>query len=513
MSPGAGSGVGVAERADDGERLGSRAASGVLWLAAQKWAVRLTGVATLAVLTRRVSPQEFGVAAAAMTVIPLVYLLADLGFSMYLLQSDELDQRSLSTALWASVAAGVVLSAGLVVAAPVIAAGFRSPQLAPVLRSLVLAIMPTVLAGVPLALLRRALAFKAVALQGLVAALLAQAAAVAVAVGGGGVWALVAQLVVTQWVIALLAWWSARWMPSFELSPQLFRRMVAFGVHVSGVDVVATLRNLAESWIVAVALGAPALGLLNIGQRLVQVAQDLTAASMVPVSTVVFAKVREAPDRLRPSYLKALGVAYAVVSPMMTVIVVTAPVSIPLLFGGQWGASVLPAQALALAGIITLGAMLDHGLFYGLGRPGAWLAYAVVVDAATVATTAVTVRWGLAGVAVGFVGVAVAATAVRWVLVGRLLGLRVREMARPFLTLSVPTAASVIAGSWTLDAVSTAGRLPALSLAVLVTVGVHICVLRLVAVRILRDALGLLPIPERHARRVARWFGAEAAVS
>ena len=119
------------------------------------------------------------------------------------------------------------------------------------------------------------------------------------------------------------------------------------------------------------------------------------------------------------------------VSPLMILLVVTAPVLVPLLFGEQWQASVPPAQALAVAGIITLGAMLDHGLFYGLGRPGAWLAYAVVVDAATVATTAIAVRWGLVGVAVGFVLVAVLATVARWVLVGRVMGLAVRRSRGP----------------------------------------------------------------------------------
>lgn len=489
-----------------GDRLGARAASGVLWLVAQKWVVRVSGFLTLVVLTRRVSPQEFGVVAAAMTVIPLVYLLADLGFSTYLLQSDDIDQLSLSTAFWASVAAGVVLSAGLVGAAPVLADAFRSPELAPVLRGLVLAVVPTVLAGVPLALLRRGLAFKAVALQGLVAALLAQAAAVAVALAGGRAWALVAQLVVTQWVIAVLAWRSARWTPSARLSPRQFRHMVAFGVRVSGVDVVATLRNLAESWIVAVTLGTAALGLLNIGQRVVQVAQDLTAASLIPVSTVVFSKVRETAERLRGTYVKALGVTYAVVSPVMTLIVVTAPVSVPLLFGGRWSGSTLPAQALAAAGIITLGAMLDHGLFYGLGRPGAWLSYAVVVDAATVATTAVAVRWGLGGVAVAFIGVAVAATVARWVLVGRMLNLPIRTMSRPFVTVMVPTAASMAVGLLVLEVVSPIGRIAALITSSLVTLAVSLLLLRLFAGGILSDALSVLPVPERHGRRVARWL-------
>jgi O-antigen/teichoic acid export membrane protein len=497
----------IDEQAAAGGQLGTRAASGVLWLAAQKWVVRTSGFVTLAILTRRVSPQEFGVVAAAMTVIPLVYLLADLGFSTYLLQSQEIDQISLSTAFWASVAAGGVLSGALVGVAPLLAAGFRTPELADVLRALVLAVLPTVLAGVPLALLRRSLAFRAVAVQGLIAALLAQAVAVALALAGAGVWALVAQLVVTQWVIAVLAWQGAVWIPSFTISARRFRRMAAFGIRVSGVDVVATLRNLAESWIVVVSLGAPALGLLSIGQRMVQVAQELTAASIIPVSTVVFAKVRDSSDRLRGTYLKALGVAYAVVSPIMILIVATAPLSIPLVFGREWAASVLPAQALAVAGIVTLGAMLDHGLFYGLGRPGSWLSYAIFVDAATVGTTAVAVRWGLPGVAVGFVLVAVAATVARWLIIGRILVIGIRAMAGPFVTVMIPAVVTMITGSILLAALSGFEPFAALTLVVVVVLAVDLALLRLVGAGIVRDALSVLPVPAPHARRVERWLG------
>ncbi|WP_270886151.1 lipopolysaccharide biosynthesis protein [Pedococcus sp. 5OH_020] len=489
-------------------QLGREAASGVLWLAAQKWAVRVSGFATLIVLTRHVSPREFGVVAAAMTVIPMVYLLSDLGFSTYLLQATELDRRNLSTAFWTSVAAGAVLSSGLWVLAPLLSDAFRSPDLVPVLRALVLAIVPTVLAGVPLALLRRAMAFRAVALQSLVAALLAQGVAVVVALQGGGVWALVSQLVVSQWVIALLAWRSARWVPGLSLSLRLFRTMAVFGVRVSSVDLVATTRNWGESWIITVVLGPTGLGLFNIGQRLVLVAQELTAASLVPVSTVVFAKVRESDDRLRSTYLKALGVAYAVVSPLMILIIVTAPVLMPILFGEQWRGSATPAQALAFAGIITLGAMLDHGLFYGMGRPGAWLRYSVVVDAATVATTGVSVRWGLRGVAVGFVAVAVLATVARWLLVGRLLGLPTRAVAKPFVSILTPTVLTIVAGTVALDAASGVGStLTRLLVAGATTLLVNVLLLRLMAGHILRDALSILPVPERYARRVGRVLG------
>ena len=493
------------EQVDPEEGLGRRAASGVLWLTAQKWVIRASGFVTLVVLTHQVAPKDFGVVAAAMSVIPLVYFLSDLGFSTYLLQADEVDQRSLSTAFWASLVAGALLSAGLLGVAPLLADAFGLPELAPVLRALVLSVVPTVLAAVPMALLRRAMAFRVVALQALVASLLAQVVAVAVALLGGGVWALVSQLVVTQWVVALLAWGRVRWLPSFTVSGRLFARMASFGVKVSGFDLLGTTRMLLENWIIAVTLGPTALGLLNVAQRLVQVAQELVAASLVPVSTVVFAQVRGAVDRLRTSYLKALGLAYAMVSPVMILLVVTAPVLIPLLFGGKWRASVPPAQALAVAGIITLGAMLDHGLFYGLGRPGAWLGYAVVVDTATVATTAVAVRWGLVGVAVGFVVVATLATVARWVLVSRVMGMSVPTVARPFVTVLVPTAITTAVGLLAMNGLDGLDS-PALEVALcgLVVAIVDLALLRVLAVGIIRDALGVLPLPARPAAAIRR---------
>ena len=486
-------------------QLGRQAAAGVLWLAAQKWAVRASGFVTLVVLTRHVTPTEFGIVAAAMTVVPTIYLLADLGFSTYLLQADDADQRSLSTAFWASVMAGALFSAGLWAVAPLVADAFRSPDLVPILRVLVLAVVPTVLAGVPLALLRRAMRFRAVAVQSLVAAVFAQVVAVVLALHGGGVWALVGQVLATQWAMAVLAWVSARWVPSWSLSPRLLRKMAVFGLRVSSVDVVAALRLWAESWIITVTLGPAALGLLNIAQRLVLAAQELAAVSMVPVSTVVFARMRESVDRLRGSYVKALGVSYAVVAPVMVLIVVLAPVLVPELFGPQWGASVGPSQALAVAGIITLGAAVDHGLFYGLGRPGTWLAYALAIDGLTVGTTAVAVHWGLRGVTLGFVGVAVFATAVRWILVSRLLGVPARVVARPFVSVLLPAGITVLVGIPTMSALS--GMRPAwllLGLVGCVTLLVDLLAMRLLAHGVIRDALGILPVPARHVGRLAR---------
>lgn len=484
------------------ESLGRSAAAGTLWLTGQKWVQRLAGLATIAILTRLISPEDFGIVAAASTITPFVLLLADLGLSTYVVQEKQIDQRLLSTGFWFSVTAATVLAIAVVVLAPVIASAFRLPEAAAVLRGLSLSVVFVVLGSVPTALLRRGMQFRLLAFQGLVSTLVAQCVAVILALRGAGAWALVMQLVVSQALACILAWRAARWRPAFQFSKSHFVDMAKFGNKVVMVDLVATVRAAAEAAIIATVLGSAALGYLSIAQRLVQVTQDLGATALVPVSTVVFAKVRGSASRLKSAYLKALGISYSAVSPIMTVVAVGGPLVVPLLFGSGWEQSVPVAQALAVAAIITLGAMLDHGLHYGVGRPGRWLAYAVFIDALTVAVTALLARHGLTAVAIGFIFVTLIATASRWLLVGRLLGIRVRTLAGIFLTACIAVAGAAGAGFLVRNA--TEGWPPIWSLAaVSVTIGVvHVGIVRIVSPGVFRDVVSLVPLPSRIASRI-----------
>jgi O-antigen/teichoic acid export membrane protein len=472
--------------------LADRAAVGVLWTVLQKWVVRIGGLLTVAILARLLSPEDFGVVAIAMTVIPLIYLLSDLGFSTFIVQAADASQRVVSTAFWYSAGAGVLLAGGLVLLAPTIAAVFTLPAVAPVLMGLSPAVLFVALASIPTALLRRRLEFRALALQSFVAGATGQIAAVVAALLGWGVWALVLQLLVNQALTLVLVWISARWRPSLQFSRSQFVSMFRFGTNVVAVELVALARLWAETAIVVSALGVTWLGFLNIAQRLIQATQDLSAAAILPVSTVVFAQIRSSVDRLRGGYLRALELSYVIVMPVMVFVAVGAPHIVPLLFGGKWGASIVPAQALAVAGIMTLGAMLDNGLFYGVGRPGRWLAYAVGIDVLTVATTASVARFGLVAISVGFVGVAFVATVVRWVIVARLLDSSVWAVARPFALVSIAAIASAAAGVAAILALAgLPGIIELLGIGIVV-VTVHVAVIRIIRPATFREILGLV---------------------
>jgi O-antigen/teichoic acid export membrane protein len=494
-------GIGVAHMTDRSPRtpqlpdasIGRRAASGVLWMTVQKWAIRLSGLVTIAVLTRVLAPEDFGTVAAATTVLPFFYLLADIGFTAYLVQVEHTDRRMLSTSFWFSFLAGLVLAAALIGVAPIFGLLFRSADFVPVLQVLSLTVVLTAVSSVPTALLRRAMRFRALAVQGTTAAVGAQAVAIIMTLTGFGVWALVGQVVASQLLMAVLVWGAARWVPAFTFSRREFSTMARFGSNVLGVEFVALCRAWAEAAIVSATLGMAALGYLNIAQRLVQIVQDLTGAALVPVSTVAFARIRDSADRLRGAYVRALRLTYAALAPIMVVLAVAAPLIIPVVFGSGWEESARVAQILALAGLMVVGATLDHGLFYGLGKPGQWFAYAVVVDVCTVIATVIAVRWGLEAVAVGFLVVAVAATVSRWFLVARLLQARPRLLAGPFGFLTVST---LVGGGVGWAVLQLSMDLPPILRIVLIglaVLGVHLAVVRLLAQEVFTDLGHYLP--------------------
>ncbi|QAY59971.1 lipopolysaccharide biosynthesis protein [Microbacterium protaetiae] len=435
-------GGGADGRVNEHGQLADKAITSVMWSAAQRWVVRIAGFVTILILTRLLSPQDFGTVAIATSMLPIVNVLADMGFSSYIMQASHVDRRMLSTAFWFTTAAGVVLAGGLFLSAPVIALIFNISDVSGVVRGLVPAVLLVTASTVPMSLLRRRMRFRALAAQSICAALVGQAAAVALALMGFGVWALIAQTVLNQLVTFVFCWFSARWIPRLSFSLAEFKAMSTFGIKVVSVEIVGVGRSLAENAIIVAALGPAGLGYLNIAQRLIQVVQDVSAAAIVPVSTVVFAQVRGEADRLRSAYSRSLSMGYGVIIPVMIVIALVSPIILPAFFGQVWVPSVAASQVLAVASIFVTGALIDYGLLYGVGKPGMWLIYATAIDGLTILSAALTARFGLVSWALGFLVVAIVATIVRWALVAHVLAVRWQSVASPFFRAMATAAVS-----------------------------------------------------------------------
>lgn len=435
--------------------LKKEAVSGVAWSVAQKWAIRVTALVTVAILTRLLTPADFGVVAVSLAFLPILQLLADLGFSTFLVQTKSLTDKTYSTAFWYTAVVGILLVALLILIAPWAGAFLGTPEVTPVLRMLAPAVLIITIGSVPMAHLRRTMRFRALAIQGTAAAFLGQVVAIGLAVLGFGVWALVGQALTVHFVSTTLAWVTIRWHPSFTFSWQELRAMAGFGLNVAASDFMMIARVWIENAIIVSVLGVSGLGYLNIAQRLIQITEDLTTSTLTPVSLVVFAQIRDQLAKLRSAYISALTAILTFITPLLIFIAVDAHDIIPLAFGDQWGPSITPARAYAVAAVFTLIA-LDQALYYGVGAPGTWLIYVAVIEGATVLVTLSVAHLGLTAVAFGFMCAAACAAWVRWVMIGRRLQTAWWRIATPWARLllvigpaaGLSTGASMLFNGW-----------------------------------------------------------------
>ncbi|NJO33275.1 MAG: oligosaccharide flippase family protein [Rhodospirillales bacterium] len=237
---------------------------GVLWMLSSAVAQALLQIVVLAVLARMVSPEAFGVAAAALVIVRVSEGLFTLGVDSAVIQRMELNDRHVAAAFTFYVITGLAALVLLQALAPWLAGLMRMAELTPALRLLAVAIPILHASEVGASLMRRNLRFRQVASvsllsygvgYGMVGVFLASQGMGAMALAG----AYVVEVTVRSVAIIVLQPHSKTLCLDF---PAL-RQLLAFGVGIFGYRLASQIATQADNLIVGRLLGAEALGLYS----------------------------------------------------------------------------------------------------------------------------------------------------------------------------------------------------------------------------------------------------------
>jgi len=114
-----------------------RAAGSSVWSLIGQVSQIVLGMATFALLSRWLTPSDYGLLGMAATVTSFVGVIGDAGVSSTVIRAPNLDATAESTAFWVSLGGGAVLAVLSAIAAPILARFYRNDAITPL--SLVLA--------------------------------------------------------------------------------------------------------------------------------------------------------------------------------------------------------------------------------------------------------------------------------------------------------------------------------------------------------------------------------------
>jgi O-antigen/teichoic acid export membrane protein len=364
--------------------LTHRAVAGMAWVAGGSGLMALLKIVALVLLTRLLSPADFGVVSAALIVVNFSLTFSQLGLGPALVQRRDLEPRHVSTAFFASTVFGLLVAGLVWLGAPLFADFFRMEQLSPVVR--VLALMFPI-AGVSIVaenLLQRELRFRLLAKTDVVTYGLGYGAVGGMlALLGYGVWALVAAQL--TWALLRAAILLRAAPPVLRPGPSwnCFRELLIYGAGQSAGRIGVFFANQADNLVVGRWMGAAALGFYSRAYQLMAVPTALLGDVLDKVLFPTMAMVQDDPRRLSSAYLRGTALVALLTLPAGIVAAVLAPELVAVAFGSRWEALVPPFQVLALGMMFRTSYRMSDSLSKATGRVyrRAWrqAAYAALV--------------------------------------------------------------------------------------------------------------------------------------
>lgn len=422
----------------------SRAAlRGAAWMGFASWVNQAAALGTFIVLGRLLSPDAFGLVAAASVVIWILRVLVDQGFSQVLVQRTDLTGMHVDTAFWTALCTGIFIATVTAATAPLVADLYSLPDLTGVMRALSLVFVFAALDATQSALLSREMKFRIQAVRRLTATAISAVIAITLAASGAGAWSLVAQTLTYEGLLVLLLWSLVSWRPKWRFSTSSFRDLFGFGMRLTLIRILTNIGANADNFLIGVVVGSVALGYYVVGFRVVTVINALIAAALIQVVLSAFSRLQHNLQALNAAFYRSTKLVTAVSLPVYAGLVVVAHPLTVLVFGEKWAPSAAVIQALTLAGFVQCQLIFTTQYAIALGRVSNELRWTASLIGAELVAFGISVQFGIVAVALSLGIVLLVAWPIRLLRLRAWGGIRVQSYFRPYLSVVAATLAMV----------------------------------------------------------------------
>lgn len=353
--------------------LGEAAAHGIRWSAVSRPTVELLQLASMVVLARLIVPAEFGRFAVATIAVEIGTLIVGAGLSNALVQRKVLDPAHLQAGVALALSIGFLMTVGSVLVAvfvvdPVF--GSRTGDLMILLAPMCLV---SAVGSVPLAQLRRQLAFRRLSEIEIANTATRVVTSIGLAVAGMTGEALVLGVLAGSAIVTVIALASAPPpLPHFRMRPA--RDLLDYALPMSLASLTWVGFSNVDYAVIGARLGAVQTGLYF---RAYTIAVEYQSKLGMVMSQIGFPVLSRTADDAQMDHLHRQMVRLLTIAlfPLLVLLAITAPTLVPFVFGPNWSAASTPVQVLALGGAATVLIDAAGTVLMASGRPRAVLVF------------------------------------------------------------------------------------------------------------------------------------------
>ncbi len=431
----------------DGTDIKREVNRGLAWVGLASSSVGLLDVISLfLILGFWVSPTEYGVAALAITLFPVLDKATDMGLSAAVIQRDDHSEAKISTVFWLNLAMSVLMFAVLaLIAGPALAAFHDHEVIGLMLTAYGAKLIWQNVYFMPWALMTKSLRFRELSIIRIFANVAEFTGKVGSAAAGAGIWCFVigplCRVVVTGIGIQI----RHPWRPRFVLHVREALDWFAFGMKTSASKILFQLYTNADYQVVAYYFGATANGYYRLAYDIVLEPCRVISDVIIAIAFPTFSKLKHAKDKLVDQFIVFTRMNLVVMIGFLGVVFIAIE-DILILWDPKWLPAVSVTRVLCAVGVLRALSFVVPPLLDGMGRPALTLLYTSV--AAVILPTLFVISAELLGARYQELSVAIAwavgypiAFLVLFAMALRLLELPLRQYLRR--SMGIPALAAV----------------------------------------------------------------------
>jgi PST family polysaccharide transporter len=382
--------------------LKKRTVSGALAASAAQ-AVKLAAqFCSVIVLSRLLTPNDFGVFAMVAPVYGLVLMFQNLGLTQATIQRPQITHGELSNLFWINVGLSVGFALVIGILSPFVGYFYQNTQAGELTLGFSAILIVSGLSAQHIALINRQMRFGYLAILDASSYLAGFAAAFSIALFVPSVWALFAAPVVASIVGALGAWIGVSWRPGFPQRHESVRDMVRFGGGLTGFNLFNFVARNGDNVLIGRVWGELALGLYDRAYKLLLFPLQQVNNPLSRVMMPALSRLQEDPERYRHAYLRTLQQILLLTVPGVVFLIASADKVVPLLLGAQWAEAAPIFRLLGVSALVQPMNSTMGWLFMSQGRTGDLLRWGAFSAASCMAAFVAGLPWGALGVAAAY---------------------------------------------------------------------------------------------------------------
>lgn len=322
--------------------------TGVFYTAISKYSGIIISIVIGAILSRLLSPTEFGTVAVVMVFITFFNLLSDFGLGPAIVQNKELDTNDIRSLFSFSILLGFIFALLFFLSAPLIAHFYENTNLKNIARLLSLSVLFYSWSIVPNALNLKKLRFKRIGFVSISIQTISGIGAIILAYHGFSYYSLIYKSIFDGLASFLIYYFMEPVLPILKFKIASVKKVISFSVYQFLFNFINYFSRNADNLLIGKFFGAAPLGYYNKSYQLMSLPVQNITHVITPVLLPVLSEFQNDKTRIFNAYCRVVQLLAIIGFPLSIVLFFVAPELIQILYGSQWEQSIPVFKILSL---------------------------------------------------------------------------------------------------------------------------------------------------------------------